>query len=137
VHADTEVCFELFKVADFGFVHQVLTFTRVRPESLYARSLAMETPMAAILRLLVTYAPSYLTPEELERAVDRHLDQYYRLLGKNLLLLRRDRQFWDFHKAALRDSGSGYSRARVARGTLAFLAHALFRRVSVAKSKAQ
>jgi glycosyltransferase involved in cell wall biosynthesis len=30
IHADTEICFELLKTCDFGFVHQVLTYTRVR-----------------------------------------------------------------------------------------------------------
>src|ERR1700746_4068566 len=34
IHADTEVCFTLLKTCDFGFVHQILTFTRVRSESL-------------------------------------------------------------------------------------------------------
>ena len=34
IHADTEVCIELLKMCDFGFVHQVLAFTRVREHSL-------------------------------------------------------------------------------------------------------
>ena len=33
IHADTEACFQLLKESDFGFVHQVLTFTRVGGQS--------------------------------------------------------------------------------------------------------
>lgn len=34
IHADTEVCFALLKNSDFGFVHQIMTYTRMRQESL-------------------------------------------------------------------------------------------------------
>ncbi len=131
-HADTEACFEICREADFGFVHQVLTFTRIRPQSLYARALAIETPIAFRLRLLVKYGPACLTPDELTSALNEHVKQYYRFLGKSLLV-RRDREFWDFHRTSLMESGLGYSRARVAHGMLLTVADALLRPKDVVK----
>jgi glycosyltransferase involved in cell wall biosynthesis len=45
IHADTEACFALLRNCDFGFVHQVLTATRIRAGSLNMESLR---PMARI-----------------------------------------------------------------------------------------
>jgi glycosyltransferase involved in cell wall biosynthesis len=121
VHSDTEVCYALLKNADFGFVHQVLTYTRVRPGSLNARSLELQTSWAAILNLLVNHGSDYLTPDELKHRLARHLSAYYCFLGKSLLM-RRDRNFWDYHTKQLSQSGVGYSRARVIAGFMKTLA---------------
>ena len=43
VHADMRACALLLKTSDFGFVHQILTVTRVRPESLSALSRDINT----------------------------------------------------------------------------------------------
>jgi glycosyltransferase involved in cell wall biosynthesis len=124
LESDTEVCFDLLRSSDFAFVHQVLTYTRVREGSLYARSVALETSWAAILHLLTTYGPFYLTDAELQRMLRSHLSSYYRFLGKNMLL-RRDALFWSYHKSQLINLGVGYSRGRVAAGLLATLASAM------------
>lgn len=117
IHADTEVCFTLLKACDFGFVHQILTFTRVRPVSLSVATADLETSYACILRLLVIYARDYLTREEYDARLARHIAGYYRFLGKNLFLAR-DKKFWDYHTRELFDSGVGFSRTRVAQGAL-------------------
>jgi len=124
IHADTEACFALLKTCDFGFIHEVLTFTRVRPGSLNTISTAMHTYWANMLYLLVTYGPEYLTPDELEVCLDRHLSEYYRFLGKSLIL-SHDKKFWDYHKRQLTEAGVGFSWARLARGMLATLGGAM------------
>lgn len=123
IHADTEVCFALLKTCDFGFVHQILTFTRVRPGSLTTMSRDLQTSWASMLQLLVTHAPDYLTREECETRLARHLLEYYRFLGKSLML-GRDKQFWDYHKGELTKADVGFSRARLAKGALATLCNA-------------
>jgi glycosyltransferase involved in cell wall biosynthesis len=120
IHADTEACFALLNTCDFGFVHQVLTFTRVRPGSLNTISTAMHTYWGDMLHLLAMYGPEYLTHDELEVCLDRHLSAYYRFLGKSLMLVR-DKKFWDYHKRQLTEAGVGFSWARLATGTLATL----------------
>ena len=61
IHADTEVCFILLKTWDFGFVHQILTFTRVRPASLSTITTDLHSYFASLLQLLVVHGPTYLT----------------------------------------------------------------------------
>lgn len=124
IHSDTEVCFKLLKESDFAFVHQALTFTRTRPGSLSTVSSDMSTPLASMLHVLVKYGPEYLTQEELDVCLQRHLSEYYQVLGKNVML-RRDEKFWAYHKAQLVQAGVGYSRIAVARGALIELGRAV------------
>lgn len=116
IHADTEVCFTLLRTGDFGFVHQILTFTRVRSESRSAISSNLHTYFAGTLQLLVTHAPYYLTSGELERLLQSQNSQYYRFLGKSLLLGHVD--ILDYHKRKLMEAGVGFSWARLAIGVL-------------------
>lgn len=119
-HPDTEICFELLKSSDFGFVHQVLTFTRVRLHSLTTISASLQSNLAGMLHILLRHGPHYLTPQEFAICLTEHLSEYYRFLGKSLLL-RREKGFWDYHKRQLIKSGLGFSRARLARAALATL----------------
>jgi len=120
VQADTETCFALLRSSDFGFVHQVLTFTRVRPGSLNVVSMSLGSSWAALLNLLITYGEIYLTQEEREQEIDRHLRQYYEFLGKSALK-GRDQSFWKYHKTQLATVGVGFSRSRVVLGGLTAL----------------
>jgi glycosyltransferase involved in cell wall biosynthesis len=124
IHSDTEVCFALLKTCDFGFVHQVLTFTRVRPGSLSASSKELHTDYASMLQLLITHAPNYLSCEERKSCLARYLSDYYRFLGKSLLL-GRQKQFWDYHKQEMAKAGTSFSRARLTKGALTTLRDAV------------
>ncbi len=119
VHADTEVCFELLKNSDFGFVHQVLTFTRVRPGSRTEKSGELQTNFAGTLQILVTMGFQYLAPAELQSILARHISSYYTFLGKSLLLGQRETL--DYHRKKLMEAGLGFSRVRLAGGVLATL----------------
>ena len=114
IHADTEACFALLKHGDFGFVHQALTFTRVRPRSLTAMSTDLHTEFPGMLQLLVAHGSDYLTPRELDLRLRRHVAEYYRFLGVSLIKRRSDRPFWEYHAKKLGESGVGFSRTRVA-----------------------
>jgi len=115
IHADTEACFALLRTWDFGFIHQVLTYTRVRAGSLNSIATSLQTNLPAILHLLQTYGSDYLTPEELDVSLRQHISVYYRFLGKSLVL-SRDKKFWDYHKKKLAECGIGFSPMRLARG---------------------
>jgi glycosyltransferase involved in cell wall biosynthesis len=120
VHADTEVCFSLLKNSDFGFVHQVLSFTRVRLGSRTIISDEMQTCYAGMLQILITIGQEYLSRDELEGLLRRHTSEYYRFLGKSLLL--RKKKTIDYHRRKLNEAGMGFSWARVMRGALETLA---------------
>jgi glycosyltransferase involved in cell wall biosynthesis len=123
IHADNEVCFELLKASDFGFVHQVLTFTRVRPESRSRMSTDLHSFYSGTLHDLMNHGRAYLTPDELEACRKPLLADYYTFLGKSVLQ-RRDPKFWEYHKNKLNELGGGYSRVRVLRGMLLAIGNA-------------
>lgn len=114
-HADSEACLKLLKESDFGFVHQVLTFSRDdRPNSMLNTSRALNTAAASFLRELVVYGPYFLSAEEYEDSLNRMVSGYYEFLGTSLLQ-KRDRKFWDFHKKELKESGIEFKYSRLAR----------------------
>lgn len=112
IHADTEVCFELLKSCDFGFVHKTLTFTRLRPGSRTAQSAELQTYFASVLRALLAHGRDYLTQEEFDRLLEQRVLDYYQFLSASLLR-GRDRAFWAYHKAQL-DATTGFSWSRLA-----------------------
>ena len=120
IHADTEVCFALLKMCDFGFVHQILTFTRVRPGSLNTVSKALQTDFASMLQLLVVHAPQFLTAEECQERLAQHISAYYQFLGKSLML-GRESKFWEYHKGELAKFGFRFSYASLTKGILQVL----------------
>jgi glycosyltransferase involved in cell wall biosynthesis len=117
LHADTEVCFELLKTSDFGFVHQVLTFTRAQEGTLTSFSRSRRTYLAGFLGDLAKFGPYYLNPGDFNTAVNAHLEIYYRYLGRSVFE-RRGRDFWAFHRQKLQEVGFPFSRARVARSAV-------------------
>src|SRR5215467_7569279 len=113
LHADSETCCALLKTCDFGFVHQVLTFTRVRPATLTAFARDLNTLLTGKLTDLVTHGRDYLTPEEFELCLRRRLREYYKFLAHNAVR-RRNRSFWEYHRRKLTELGLGFDRLRLA-----------------------
>jgi hypothetical protein len=111
-HCDSEACLEVLEHYDFGFVHEVLTFQGVRGDSLTSFSETMQTYRPAFLLELVKYGPKYLTAEELESAIDKHMRNYYRFLGGQIYS-RRDAKFWNYHKTQLAALGYPMSVPRI------------------------
>lgn len=103
IHADTEVCFSLLKTTDFGFVHQILTYTRIRPGSLTRTSAALDTSHAGTMRILLVYGRDYFTDEELDRLLDKYISNYCKFLGRCLLLGQKKNL--NYHKAKLAELG--------------------------------
>jgi len=124
LHSDSEACLELLKTCDFGFVNQVLTYTRVRAGSLLAFSQEMNTLIAGRLYDLVTYGPDCLSAEEFKSCLDQSLSEYYNFLARNLLQ-HRDKKFWEYHKRKLNEAGVGFNRTRIAGAFVAKLMRAV------------
>jgi glycosyltransferase involved in cell wall biosynthesis len=120
IHADMEACVFLLKNSDFGFVHQVLTFTRVRAGSLITMSRNINTLAASKLSQLVRHGPHFLSPQEFANCLNRSLSEYYWYLAGSFVR-GREKSFWDFHRRTLREAGVGFNRARLARTVFARL----------------
>lgn len=117
---DQEACYEVLQNSDFGFVHQVLTYTRQHDESAttsIARS-GLNTDFPSQLILLKRYGPVYLHAEEYRKRLSDYLKLYYRFLGQSVLLRFKDGGFWQYHKRALEYVGFPLSFIQVAKASL-------------------
>jgi glycosyltransferase involved in cell wall biosynthesis len=112
VHADTDACFDILQSCDFGFVHQVLTFTRRHNESRTSLSNRLDTRRLANFAILVKYGPVYLDKDEYEKRLEHELESYYRFLGKRAFELK-GREFWDYHRNELGKLGYPLNKARL------------------------
>jgi len=133
MYADFESCFALFRTSDLGFVHEILTFSRPRPESIGAVSADTGAHYGSVLGLLFNYGRNCLTAEEFEQCLDRHLTEYYRFLGRRLFV-ERDRGFWVYHEKTLANIGLGFSRARLAKAAVGQLCDSLLHPKSTLES---
>ncbi len=117
LHSDVEACYDLLRTSDFGFVHQVLTFTRRHNESNTSYARRLHTYLPAQIGVLVRYGPDYLTPDEYERRVAVMLFFYLRWLAGHPLRLR-DPETRAYHARSLEEILAGVSRSQVARGVM-------------------
>ncbi|SHE33991.1 Glycosyltransferase involved in cell wall bisynthesis [Fodinibius roseus] len=84
--SDTGACLDLLKESDFGFVHQVLTYTRLHENSV-TNTLAEES-FASIhgeLAFQLKYGPYFLTEEEYKRRLSQKVNLFYILLARNFV----------------------------------------------------
>jgi len=119
LHSDKSACFEVLRDADFGFVHQVLTYSRAHDEdgTVTAASQQFNTYLAGNLGTLTRYGRDCLEPGEYAQCEREYLDRYYAYLAKSLLS-RPGHDFWEFHRTAMKAVGHPLSRIRLARAVL-------------------
>jgi glycosyltransferase involved in cell wall biosynthesis len=123
--ADTGVCLEFLGEHDYGFVHQVLSFQRLRRASWTGELRHLEANPLTHLYELVTYGPRDLTEEELQRAIREHLRRYYGQLG-SVALRGRSREFWRLHRHQLATLGYPLRPSRVLASSLIYLLGIVF-----------
>lgn len=104
VGQDIQVCMELLKGADFGFIHQVLSFSREHDESLTSRTATLSTLYPESLHLLRRYGPIYMSEKECQARWTNLMAEYRHFLMKSLLLSRGP-EFWTYHRRQLSSVG--------------------------------
>jgi glycosyltransferase involved in cell wall biosynthesis len=129
--SDSDVCYEILREADFGFVHQILSFTRIEDESAWGRSLDYRPLVLDRLIRLVSYGPLYLSAEENARITAEH-ERFYRRLLAEAWLVRREPAFWDYHRKGLQAIGRDINRAQLLRDAVPVVLHYLMRPQTVA-----
>ncbi len=121
---DLEACFDILRDHRFGYVAQVLSYVRVRGESIMGVR-SHQDPIAASYYVTVRkYGPVYLGADErrpLERAVARN---YWMKLGLAAWLLR-ERGYWEFQRARLAEVGERIRWRNVAAGAARVALHAV------------
>ena len=112
-HCDTTACYVSLEDSDFGFVHQVLSYTRIHAASQTSRSLKFGTIHLATLSDVARFGPKYLSPVELTRRLAYLEDNYYRALVPMLFRRPRNSKFWQQQKAEMQEIGFKFKRARL------------------------
>jgi len=114
---DQEACYKVLANSDFGFVHQVLTFTREHQDSMTCsfENTKLNTDLPSLLTILTKYGQWYLNSEEFDRRYRQIMDRYYRFLARSLFR-KRSRRFWEYHRNAMNYAGHPMNSLELARG---------------------
>jgi glycosyltransferase involved in cell wall biosynthesis len=116
---DIEACLDILRDSDFGFVHQVLTFTREHAEGESTFNNSFGVQYLAKLEMLNKYGRSYLSEGEYEACIGRCWGRYYTFLGANVFHNgKKNNGFWEFHRSALGRLGYTLSKGKVAKAVL-------------------
>jgi glycosyltransferase involved in cell wall biosynthesis len=112
--ADLSACLKHLQFADFGFVHQVLSYERLHSASITTTSCELNAYLPSRLRDYLMYGHLYLTQSELETRVKELSEHYYRFLVFSLFK-SRDRKFWNYHKGKLSELGFPFDSFRLSK----------------------
>jgi glycosyltransferase involved in cell wall biosynthesis len=88
---DVEACLDTLRECDFGFIHQVLTFTRRHEGTVFWAYARLGANLPEMIKLVIKYAPVYLEREQYQRRLAVLLVKHGLFLVQNL------------HRFALRD----------------------------------
>jgi glycosyltransferase involved in cell wall biosynthesis len=116
---DTDAVFRILRDRDFGFVHQILTFTRYQPGSITHNVANFYSRAIDRILVLHQYGRDYLDEHEFDRAMSRAWRVYYEGLGRQWLTERlraKSDEFWEFHAKRLAGVGLKIEPAKLALG---------------------
>jgi glycosyltransferase involved in cell wall biosynthesis len=127
LHADLAAYFAILDTTRFGFVHEILAFSRTHADSITSTlTERKQTLLRDWLMLLQEYGPRYFPPDELAALERRFLQRYYRILVRETLL-GAGRDFRAYHLEGLRAAGRAPGAADIVRAMVtegaAFTAH--------------
>jgi len=119
--ADAEVALEIMLDHDFGFVPQILSFSRDDDASTWGSVRSFDPILLFEILALHRYGASFLTPDEHSAASAAHEKEYRRFLAE-CWLRRFPPAFWDYHRAGLATIGRGLRRSDLVGPALAVAA---------------
>ena len=122
---DAAVIFDLLTKCNFGFVHQVLTFTRRDNPSLMSRIANLDYREPFNLLMLRAFGRHFLDSEEYEQQLQRKERIYADLLVDRAISLK-EKAYWEFHGSMLKRMGYSFNSPGTKRHLVLGLSHALF-----------
>lgn len=103
-HGDVLACLDILRECDFGFVHQVLTYTRRHNESATSAIKKYATYKLLEIQSLFKYGEIYLSKSEYNERLKKIISSYYRFLAVKVIELKNISIF-KFHRTELRKIG--------------------------------
>ncbi|MGB9067687.1 MAG: glycosyltransferase family 2 protein [Candidatus Acidiferrales bacterium] len=113
LHEDTEKCMQILGHRDFGFVHQILSFSRADNESISSAVRAFQPNSLDRYILVKRYASVFLDTSEAAALITKTKREYYNALA-NAALRGRGSAFWQYHKKGLNTLGETFDRPYLA-----------------------
>jgi glycosyltransferase involved in cell wall biosynthesis len=96
---DAHACFQLLRTWNFGFVHQVLTYSRRDNESIISRICPFGFLPLSRFSILLEHGKYYLSEAEYRSCLKHGEREYFLHLTKSACALRPESQeFWAFHR---------------------------------------
>jgi glycosyltransferase involved in cell wall biosynthesis len=105
IYADVEACIKMLREGDFGFIHEVLSFTRRPSDAQTPRSHYLRVTYPSYLWIMKNHGLAFLTEEERDHLVHKHLRAYYQVMARDLIKFRRNGRYWRYHIRSLREVG--------------------------------
>ncbi len=127
---DVAACCDLLQECDFGFVHQVLSFTRVHSDSISDALGQLHNRLPEKLAILQRYGPVYLTANEFAQRNKQLMDEYWRVLRESTFEFR-GKPFWDFHRKQTARLGKPLTKSRRAWWVLSAPFRILFKPLTI------
>ena len=113
LHEDTDKCLQILTDWDFGFVHQVLTFSRADNESISSAVRGFQPAALDRYILVQRYASVFLEASEAADLKRKSRREYYGVLAKEALR-GRESEFWQYHSRGLCTRGEKIDRTYLA-----------------------
>lgn len=116
---DTDAAFQILMDHDFGFVHQVLSYSRYQPDSITHRERDWHSREIDRIVCVNSYGREYLDSAEFERCVKHAERVYYERLGLEWVkqrLCKPRPDFWEWHEKRLRNVGLQIDKKRLMYG---------------------
>jgi hypothetical protein len=113
---DGHACFDMLKAWDFGFVHQVLMYSRRNNGGMSSRLSSFGAELFVHLSWLVAHGKDYLSEEEFHCCLKRAEREYFLHLTKSACALRPEtREFWEFHRNRMASINYSFDWKRLAK----------------------
>ena len=101
---DSDLCYRILKSWNFGFVHQVLSFSRVDDDSIRGKVSRFDPDSLEWLVQLAKFGPTFLQAAELKEKLGEAKSGYYHFLFRRAVG-GEGHGFWEFHRSGLADAG--------------------------------
>lgn len=119
---DVDAAFRMLVDREFGFVHQILTFSRYQPGAVTDQASQFNTWFLFLFVTLEQYGRQLLTPEEFEARMSQVSSEMYRGFGevwlKDRVRRRKRSKFWEFQRKHLGAVGAEIRPELLAKGVL-------------------
>jgi glycosyltransferase involved in cell wall biosynthesis len=102
-HSDTHAAYRTLLECDLGFVHQVLTYTRLHPKALTTTTKRLNSYLPNEIRFRIQFGNKVLTPDEYRKSIRTLLRGYAWYLLKQCAKPSRfnDAEFYSYHRTEI------------------------------------